>query len=153
MRGGSIGSPQHRGRVTKGFYTMITKTITFEDLEGNSITRDFYFNLNKAEILKMQLSAKGGLDKKLNKIVQTNDYQSLLDFISELVLMAYGEKDDDGIKFVKTKDGKKLSEDFEQSEAYSELLLELTNDVNKFNEFINGIIPKSLSEQIKNNNK
>ena len=128
---------------------MIKKTIRFENLDGEFVEREYYFNLNKAEILKLQLSEKGGLDKKLKKIADSNSYGELLDFIRELVLLSYGEKDEDGIKFVKSKNGVRLADEFEQTEAFSELIMELTQNIDEFNAFINGIIPKSLSEQIK----
>ena len=132
---------------------MLKKVIRFEDLEGNTVEKEYYFNLNKAEILKLQLGTKGGLDKKLKKIASNNDFGELLDFISELVLLSYGEKDDDGIKFVKVKNGVRLADEFQQTEAYSELIMELTQNVDKFNEFINNIIPKSLAEQIASEQK
>lgn len=128
---------------------MIKKIIRFENLDGEFVEREYYFNLNKAEILKLQLSEKGGLDKKLKKISENNSYGELLEFIRELVLLSYGEKDEDGIKFIKSKNGVRLADEFEQTEAFSELIMELTQNIDKFNDFINGIIPKSLSEQIK----
>ena len=40
---------------------MLKKSITYTDLNGIKRTEDFYFNLSKPEILKMQTSVKGAL--------------------------------------------------------------------------------------------
>lgn len=129
---------------------MLKKTITFTNLDGESITRDYYFNLNKAELMQMQMSSKGGLDKKLAKINSEQDVNGLLDFIKEIILLSYGEKDEDGIKFIKKRNGIKLAEEFEQTEAFSQLYMELIsgdNAVENFNAFINGIIPSDIQAQ------
>ena len=39
---------------------MTKETITYTDLNGVQRTEDFYFDLSKPEIVKMQASAKGG---------------------------------------------------------------------------------------------
>lgn len=123
---------------------MLKKTITFENLDGEQVTKDFYFNLNKAELLTLQLSEKGGLEKKLQKIQSEENYFGLLDLIKDLVLRSYGEKDDDGIKFVKARNGIRLATEFEQSEAFSELIIELTSSSDALQSFINGIVPKDV---------
>jgi len=40
---------------------MLKKSITYSDLDGNSVTDDFYFNLSKSELVEMELSEKDGL--------------------------------------------------------------------------------------------
>ena len=124
---------------------MLKKTITFKNLDGEQVTRDYYFNINKAELLSFQLSEKGGLDKKLEKIQQEDDYNGLFEFIKTIILLSYGEKDDDGIKFIKARNGIKLATEFEQSEAFSELIMELISSADALNAFVNGIIPKDIA--------
>lgn len=50
----------------------------------------------------------------------------------------YGEKSPDGKRFVKSEE---LSTAFSQTEAYSQLYMELATDADKAAEFINGVIP------------
>ena len=47
---------------------MTKETITYTDLNGVQRTEDFYFDLSKPEIVKMQASAKGGYDVQLKSI-------------------------------------------------------------------------------------
>ncbi len=118
---------------------MLKKTMTYVDYDGNQRTEDFYFNLTKAEIMEMNLSASGGLDKMIAKIVAEQDGAKIVEIFKKIVLGAYGEKSLDGKRFIKNPE---LSEAFSQTEAYSDLFMELATDAEKAAEFINGIVPK-----------
>ena len=123
---------------------MIKKTVTYDDYNGFSRTEDFYFNLTKAEVMEMQLSTVGGLDTMLKKLVASNDMPSIIKVFKELVLKAYGEKSPDGRRFIKNDE---LRAEFEQTEAYSIIFMELATDDKAASEFINGIVPKDLADQ------
>ena len=123
---------------------MIKKTVTYDDYNGFSRTEDFYFNLTKAEVMEMQLSTVGGLDTMLKKLVASNDMPSIIKVFKELVLKAYGEKSPDGRRFIKNDE---LRAEFEQTEAYSIIFMELATDDKAAAEFINGIVPKDLADQ------
>lgn len=121
---------------------MLKKTITYVDYNGNERTEDFYFNLTKAEIMEMELSISGGLVEKINRVVAAQDSTEIIKIFKELVLKAYGEKSPDGKRFMKQdKDGYPLYKDFEQTEAYSQLFMELATNADEAGVFINGIIP------------
>lgn len=117
---------------------MLKKTITYTDYDGSKRTEDFYFNLTKAEITEMEMSMNGGLSKMIEKIVQTNDMKRIVEIFKDLILKAYGEKSNDGKRFIKNQE---IREAFSQTEAYSELFMELATDPNAATAFINGIIP------------
>jgi len=127
---------------------MIKKTITYTDYDGNTRTEDFYFNLSKPELMEMDFSASGGMEKMIKRIVATNDTKRIIEIFKDIILRSYGEKSADGKRFVKVVDGRKLSEDFAQTEAYSELFMELATDDKAASEFINGVIPQNLVEEI-----
>ena len=117
---------------------MHKETITYEDYNGVEITEDFFFNFNKAELMEMQYGVAGGLDAILKRIVATNDTPGLITIFKDLVLKAYGVKSPDGRRFIKSDE---LREEFTQTEAYSEIFMELATDDKKAAEFVNGIIP------------
>lgn len=118
---------------------MLKKTITFTDYDGNQRTEDFYFNLSKAEIAEMELTTAGGLEKMINRIVSEQDGQRIISLFKDLVLKSYGKKSDDGRRFIKNQE---LREEFSQTEAYSELFMELATDSDAAAAFVNGIVPK-----------
>lgn len=117
---------------------MLKKTITYTDFDGKERTEDFFFNLTKAETLEMELSTSGGMTQMINRIVSAQDAPSIIKVFKELVLKAYGEKSPDGKRFIKSEE---LSTAFSQTEAYSELFMELASDPNAAADFINGLIP------------
>ena len=122
---------------------MLKKTIKYTDFSGNERTEDFYFNLSKAEVTEMELSVEGGFSKMLEEIVKSNDNARILELFKEMVLKAYGEKSADGRRFVKSKE---LSEAFSQTEAYSEIFMELAMDEKAAAAFVNGIMPANLGK-------
>ena len=124
---------------------MLKKTIKYTDYNGVERTEDFYFNLNKAEIMEMQLTTVGGLDVYLKKILSAQDVPTLMGIFKDLILKSYGVKSDDGRRFIKNE---KLREEFEQTEAYSILYMELSTDAESAAAFVNGIIPADVAKQL-----
>lgn len=120
---------------------MLKKTITYSDYNGVERTENFYFNLSKAELMEMELSQAGGLAEMINKIVAANDAPSIIRVFKDIILKAYGEKSEDGKRFIKSKE---ISEAFAQTEAYSQLFMELAMDDKAAAEFINGIVPSDV---------
>lgn len=121
---------------------MLKKTITYTDYDGVERTEDFFFNLSKAEIAEMELSNHGGMEKLIQQIAMTQDRKRLIELFKDIILRSYGEKSMDGRRFVKSKE---LSEAFSQTEAYSELFMQLATDTDMASKFINGILPKTDS--------
>ena len=122
---------------------MLKKTVTYMDYNGVERTEDFYFNLSKAEVTEMELSVEGGFSKMLEEIVKSNDNVRIIELFKEMVLKAYGEKSADGRRFIKSKE---LSEAFSQTEAYSEIFMELALDEKAAAAFVNGIMPANLGK-------
>ena len=122
---------------------MLKKTVTYVDYNGVERTEDFYFNLSKAEVAEMELSVEGGFSKMLEEIVKSNDNIRIVELFKQMVLKAYGEKSADGKRFVKSKE---LSEAFSQTEAYSEIFMELALDEKAAAAFVNGIMPANLGK-------
>lgn len=117
---------------------MLKKTITYTDFNDTQRTEVFYFNLTKAEITEMEMTTEGGLQSMLSTVVQTKDAKRIVELFKELILKAYGVKSEDGKRFVKSKE---LSEEFSQTEAFSELFMELATNADASAAFVNGIIP------------
>lgn len=125
---------------------MLKKTIKYTNYNDVQMTEDFYFNLTKAEIMEMEMSTTGGLAEMITKIVNAQDAPAIIKIFKELILRAYGEKSPDGKRFIKSKE---LSEAFAQTEAYSELFMELSTDADAAAAFVNGIVPKDLQQALK----
>lgn len=120
---------------------MLKKTVTYTDYNGVERTEDFYFNLTKAEITEMELSTAGGFAEMLQKVVAAQDAPSIIKVFKDLVLKAYGEKSPDGKRFVKSEE---ISTAFSQTEAYSQIFMELATDSKAAAAFANGIVPGDM---------
>ncbi len=124
---------------------MIKKTIKYTDYNGTEREEPFWFNLTKAELMEMEMGTTGGLAEMIQKIVETQDAPAIIKIFKDLVLKAYGEKSADGRRFIKIgPDGVALSVGFSQTEAYSQLFMELATDADKAAEFVKGIIPNDI---------
>lgn len=127
---------------------MLKKAITYTDYNGNERTEDFYFNLTKAELMEMELGTSGGMAEAIQRIVSAQDAPAIIKIFKDIVLKAYGVKSPDGKKFLKKDaNGRPLSEEFEQTEAYSVLFMELATDADMAAKFINGIMPADIVKQ------
>lgn len=121
---------------------MLKKTITYEDYNGVERTEDFYFNLSKAELMEMEMSISGGLAEMIQKVVNAQDAPAIIKIFKDLVLRAYGEKSPDGKRFIKNDE---IALGFSQTEAYSQLFMELATDADEAAKFVNGIVPADMS--------
>lgn len=125
---------------------MIKKTITYPDYIDGERTEDFYFNLSQAELIEMELTTVGGYKKLIENIIAAQDLPNLFKYFKELILKSYGVKSADGKQFIKIdKDGRRLVDDFVQTEAYSQLLTELVTNTKAASDFTNGIMPSTIN--------
>lgn len=124
---------------------MLSKKIKYVDYNGVEREEAFLFNLSKAELMEMELGTVGGLADMIKNIVAAQDTPSIVKIFKELVLKAYGEKSADGKRFIKVDEkGNPLSIGFSQTEAYSNLFMELATDADAAAKFVRGIVPGDI---------
>lgn len=116
---------------------MYKKTITYVDYDENERTEDFYFNLTQAEVMEMELSTSGGMAEMIKGIVAAQDVPEIIKIFKRLILESYGKKSPDGKRFIKSDE---LTDEFKQTEAYSNLFMELAQDADAAAEFVNNVI-------------
>lgn len=126
---------------------MLAKTIKYTDYNGVERKETHYFNYNKAEITEMELSTAGGLTEMIKKITEAQDGPSIMKLFKDIILGSYGVKSPDGKQFIKSDE---LSKQFSQTEAYSELFMELVTNADAAAEFVNGIVPKNAAKAANN---
>ena len=124
---------------------MLSKKIKYTDYNGVEREESFLFNLSKAELMEMELGTTGGLAETIQNVVEAQDTPSIIKIFKDLILKAYGEKSADGKRFIKIdENGKPLSIAFSQTEAYSNLFMELATDSDAATNFIRGIVPGDI---------
>lgn len=124
---------------------MLKKNIKYVDFNGVERSEDFYFNLTTADLTEMQLGVSGGLTGLVAQITNTQDGPEIMRIFKDIILNSYGMKSLDGKRFIKTP---QLSEEFSQTEAYSQLFMELATNDKAAAAFINGIVPANISTEL-----
>ena len=124
---------------------MLKKKITYTDYNGMERNEDFYLNLTEAEITEMEMSTVGGLTGMIQRIIDAQDVPSIVKVFKELLLKAYGQKSADGRRFEKSE---KISTEFSQTEAYSNLFMELATNPEEATKFFNAIVPNKAAKRL-----
>lgn len=127
---------------------MLTKTITYENYNGEKKTKNFYFHFSNMELGRMEVEYEGGIRGHIKKIIETNDNKEIFKIFEEIVLSAYGERSADGEEFLKSPE---IKNSFKCHPAYDVLMLEIINGGEKaMADFINAVVPKEISKQFAN---
>lgn len=126
---------------------MYKKTLTYEDFDGEEITEDFYFNLNKAEIIEhddlIEAIARYGKRAEKKDEFGSKDMKTMMSYIKELMFLSYGEKSEDGRRFVKSEE---ILTDFINSNAFPDIYMEILTDETVATEFVEGVCSSVLKD-------
>lgn len=128
---------------------MIKQTITYKNYEDppQEVTEDFYFNLNKIEIMEMELDWEGGLKNYIEKLQKTTAGKEAYYLFKWIIEKSYGIKKSNN-KFEKEDDaGHRHWKDFEDSPALSELIFGFISDGNDAAKFVQGLLPPGAVEE------
>lgn len=126
---------------------MFKRTETYIDYNGVERTEDFYFNLTEAELTELEISTTGGLAETVRTLIGAKDIKAIIAIFKELVFKAYGEKSPDGRRFIKSEE---ISKAFSETEAYSQIFMDLATNSEAAAAFVNGIIPSRLKDRTAN---
>lgn len=120
---------------------MLTKKITYTDYLGNERTEEYCFNLSRAELAMMENSELGGMKRRLERLIEAQDTVEIMKVFHDLIHRSYGVISPDGKRFIKNEE---QTIAFEQSEAYSELIMEILTDEKFAETFTREIMPPQI---------
>lgn len=126
---------------------MLAKKIKYTDFDGVERNETFYFNINKAEAIELELEESGGLISLLMKMVETQDVPKIFKLFKKLIGIAVGEKSNDGKYLMK---GPDISARFFATNAYQELVMEIMQSPEAAANFVNSIIPQDVADSAAN---
>ena len=121
---------------------MLKKVLEYTDYNGNEVKETLHFHLTKPEVLKLSARYDDDIEVYIGKVVAAKDTNAVFAIIEDLILSAYGEKSEDGKRFVKTP---KIREEFEYSIAYAELFEELLTGPGAAKAFGEGLVSTAQS--------
>ena len=117
----------------------------YEDYNGVEREEDFYFNLTTTELMKMEYGTEGGLAEKIKKINAAKDTIQIMNTFEEFLKLSYGQKSDDGKRFIKSPE---LLKEFMETPAYSQIYMRLGSDEKAAVDFINHVVPANILAQM-----
>lgn len=126
---------------------MLEKKIKYTDYNDVEREETFYFHISKADMSRKEFTTEGGYSNFLQRIVDEKDSTKLYKLFEEIIEMSYGEKSADGKRFIRERDGESLFKQFQETPAYDVLIMELF-DPKKAAEFVKGIFPKDIAQQV-----
>jgi hypothetical protein len=120
---------------------MLTREITYYNLDEELVTKKFNFNMTPAELLELEASFEGGLGlvASIQRIAEANDSDKMMKEFKRIIFMTYGVRNGDD--FDKSLE---LCKKFESTGAYSALLMEFLQDDQALVKFIEGVMPKHM---------
>lgn len=124
---------------------MLKKDITYTDFDGNEVTDTFYFHISRAELLTLELDPETSLKRRMEALRNTSNVRGIVETINDLIKLSIGRRSEDGKRFEKSS---LLSDEFMESEAYSQFLFELLSDPKRCVDFVIGMMPTDVGNQI-----
>lgn len=127
---------------------MVKETIKYIGFDDQAREEDFYFNLNKTELMEAELSVPGGLSAAFEKAMKAKNVAAIVFMFRDLLWRAYGEKTPDGRGFHKSP---QLTQSFVETPAYDKLFMELVTSEDKARIFLDNLMPKDLLAEAQKN--
>lgn len=124
---------------------MLMHKIEYVDFNGRKHADTLYFHLSKTDIAKLQVKGDGTFIDDLKRLLEKKKIEKIFDFFYNLVLDAYGEKSEDGTRFIRNPE---LRQKFENSIAFDEFFNHVISSEENMTNFVRSIIPYDLPEEL-----
>jgi hypothetical protein len=119
------------------------EVITFEDLDGNEVTEEWYFSLAESDIAELPFMHDENLDEVLTGIAKKKDSHAWMEILKMVILASVGKREDNLlVKDAKTK------RQFEYGGAYREFFSKLITAGDAGYGFFQSTLPPRLLKQI-----
>lgn len=124
-------------------------TVQYQNWDGDLETEDLYFHLNIKELQDME-KWDVPLTQRIAKLTKTEDGKEAFELMRDIIEAAYGERSDDGKRFVKNPE---VLKNFTEGLAYDEVILSFIDGTTDLGKFVEGLLPKKVFELAKKNTK
>lgn len=124
---------------------MYSKKMSFKDWDGNDREQTFYFHIDEAELWNKEAGTEGGWSEFAKKMMESNDFGSIIKEYEWFVTFSYGIKSDDGLYFEKSDE---IAKRFRGHPAYGALFNEIISNEQEMAAFFNGVFPRGMSQKL-----
>jgi len=125
---------------------MFKTTVKYTDFLGEEREETLRFNLTEIEMQNLSTDEIVFNPALLAAIAKEKDAMAMYKVIQKLILHAYGELSEDGRVFRKSD---QIRSDFANSMAYSEFLTQVLSSDTMITNFMLGVFPAKIAEEIK----
>lgn len=125
---------------------MLERVFTYTGFNGKEYKDTWGFYLSKADLLEIHLGTYVGLDVLMQRLIDAQNGKEIMAIVKEIILKSVGRPSADGRRFIRNQE---LREEFEQTEAFSQLFEELVLDGEKALDFIASIVPAEMGEKMR----
>jgi hypothetical protein len=145
---------------------MISKKIAFTTLDGEAVEKDFLFNLNQQDFVRLELrydpptkeendinpdgSKKTNLQIMYERYVNDKNLEAAYDLLTDLIETSYGVREGDAFvknRRVNGRDSRADLANFRYHPACEELMIELMNDVDMLMDFFRNLTSVKMSDE------
>ncbi len=121
---------------------MYKKRIKYRDFHGIDREETFDFNLSEPEIVLLESKYEGSITEMLKVLSDKETAQAeIAGILHRLILMSYGVISEDGRRFMKSDE---LRKEFEETEAFSVLFMELSTNANSAAKFFEKVLSNEI---------
>lgn len=125
---------------------MIPIDITFTDFDDKQVTETWHFHLEIHELIALGFGTEDSeFMKEYRHAVASGNLVKVMSLLDKVVMSAVGRKSDNNRRFVKDDDNRA---DFQQSGAYSALLMQLISGNPSAEKFFEGVMPKDMLAKV-----
>lgn len=124
---------------------MLSRTFTCNGFDGSKFDVTFDFHLRESEVTKINMGTFVGLDVLMKRLFDTKNGEEIVKIMDKIIMTSVGRESLDHHAFIKNDE---IRNEFTQTDAYDQLFMELTTDMDKLSAFIRDILPAKMRDKI-----
>ena len=124
---------------------MISRKFICNGFDGSAFEVSFDFHLRESEVAKINMDSFVGLDVLMKRLFDTKNGAEIVKIMDKIIMTSVGRESLDHHGFIRNEE---IRNEFTQTDAYDQLFMELTTDMDKLNAFILGILPSKMRDKI-----
>jgi hypothetical protein len=122
---------------------MLKKEVKYTDFNGKEREETLYFHLSKSEMIKLEVQIPGGFENLSERLDPQNKPDEVVDLFELFLLGSYGEKSEDGKRFVKTPE---VTDRFRYSAVYDSIFMSMLYNPDEMVSFFNELVASATGQ-------
>lgn len=125
---------------------MFEREFVCEGINGKEYKEAWCFYLSKADMVEINYSTYFGLDEMMKRLIDSHNGKEIMGLVRTIILKSVGRPSADGRRFIRNDE---IRNEFESSDAYSQLFTELVTTPDKLLDFIASALPVEMGAKLR----